>query len=64
MIEETLNYNNNVNVDDISDNETINYTDKNPPKQQKSILQIQTKSIKKKYQTFKKKNCQQQTKKY
>ena len=64
MIEETLNYNNNVNVDDISDNETINYTDKNPPKQQKSILQIQKKNIKTKYQTFKKKNCQQQTKKY
>ena len=45
MIEETLNYYNNVNVDDISDNETINYKDKNPPKQQKSILQIQTKNI-------------------
>ena len=32
---ETVYYNNNVNVDDISDAETINYTDKNPPKQQK-----------------------------
>lgn len=32
---ETVYYNNNVNVDDISDAETINYTDKNSPKQQK-----------------------------
>ena len=29
---ETVNYNNNLNVDDISDAETTNYTDKYPPK--------------------------------
>ena len=42
---ETVNYNNNANVNDISDTETINYANKNPLKQQKSIAQIKTEKI-------------------
>ena len=44
---ETLSYNNNANVDDISDAKTINYANKNPPKQQKSIAHIKKKKKKK-----------------
>ena len=33
---ETVNYNNEVNIDDISDPETINYTDKYPPKNKRA----------------------------
>ena len=42
---ETVNYNNNANVNDISDAKTINYANKNPLKQQKSIAQIKTEKI-------------------
>ena len=36
---ETVNYNNDVNVDDFSDAETIHYTNKYPPKKQNNIVQ-------------------------
>ena len=55
---ETLSYNNNANVDDISDAKTINYANKNPPKQQKSIEQIKTKKKKrKKHENLKRKTA-------
>ena len=54
---ETVNYNNNANVNDISDAETINYANKNPLKQQKSIAQIKTEKNSKKHKNLKRKTA-------
>ena len=55
---ETVNYNNDKNVDDISDAKTINYKDNNQSKQQeKSIVQLQTEKIKKKHKNLRRKTA-------
>ena len=61
---ETVNYNNNLNVDDISDAQTTNYTDKYPPKKQKRIAQLQAEKMKKNYKNLKRKAASNKQNKY